>query len=94
MLKKNKFLQNKGLFWKENVDMLRAVSMLTQLGLIMAVSIVIGVVLGLFIDKYFGLKGVFIGIGAIVGIVSGALTDWRLLLRFFDHNNNEKDNDE
>ena len=89
MFHKKKFLQNKDLFWKDNADMLSAVSMLTQLGLVMAIAIIIGVLGGFLLDKYLGYKGVFLAIGTIIGIFSGALTDWRLLVKFFNKNNRE-----
>ena len=65
--------------WKKNNDILRAVSLLGQLGLVMVLSILIFVLFGVWIDKTFGLGGIGVGIGAILGILCGGLVDFKLL---------------
>jgi len=51
----------------------------------MAVCILLFVVLGLYLDKVLGLRGVAISICSLLGIVSGGVCAWKLLARAFDN---------
>lgn len=91
MLKKKNFLHKNQLDWKENNDILKAVSLLSQLGLIMAVAIIVFIFLGFYFDKLFDFKGLGVGIGAILGVVCGGFVDWKLLSSFFEKNHHDTD---
>ena len=60
---------------------LRALALVGQLGLVMALCIAGGVAAGVFIDRRLGGTGAFIVAGVLVGIGSGAYSAYRLLKR-------------
>jgi len=69
---------------KVNKQLLHAVSLLGQLGLIMAVSVLLFVILGYYIDRWLGWSGIAIGICSFLGIICGGAVDWKLLMKYFD----------
>lgn len=87
MSKKKTFLQKNKIYWKDNTELLKAVSMLSQLGLVMVSAIVIGVFSGFAIDRYFNFSGIFLAIGTISGVIAGSFVDWKLLINFFKEKN-------
>jgi F0F1-type ATP synthase assembly protein I len=68
--------------WK-NKEFLSAISLLGQLGLIMASSIVISVFSGFYLDRYFQTRGILMAICTMIGIFSGGIVCYHLLKKFF-----------
>lgn len=65
---------------KEIEEIFYYFSLVTQLGIVVASSIVGGAFLGNFIDKKVGTKGIFLALFIIVGIVAGLLCSYKLLM--------------
>jgi F0F1-type ATP synthase assembly protein I len=72
--------------WKTDTQILRAFSLIGQLGLIMIVSILVFVLLGFYLDKLLGFKGLFIGILSLFGIFCGSFVVYNLLKKIFKKN--------
>ena len=53
--------------------------LISQLGLAMASAIVVGLLLGLFLDKIIGGRGAFTVLGILLGIGAGFFYTYRLL---------------
>jgi len=68
--------------WKKDNEILRAISLLGQLGLVMVASILIFVLLGLWVNKTFGLGSIIIGVCSFLGILCGGIVNFRLLKRW------------
>lgn len=61
----------------KNKEMIRTLALITQLGLSMLTPVLLCVLLGLFLQKQFGLDGMLPLI--ILGILAGCRSCWRLL---------------
>ena len=68
--------------WKKDADVLKSVSLIGQLGLVMAISVIICVVLGLWLDKIFSLNGIMVAVFSFLGVIVGGLTDYKILRKF------------
>jgi F0F1-type ATP synthase assembly protein I len=79
--------------WKKSNEIAAGVHILWQTALIVGGLIILCLILGVLIDYYFGFKGLFLGITALIGVFGGLLLAGKLLLRFFDNENfmNEKE---
>jgi len=56
-------------------------ALVSQLGLVVVLTILAGFVIGLFIDKYFHTSPVFTGIFTFLGIVAGLMNAYQLIMR-------------
>jgi len=63
-----------------------------QLGLTMAGCIIFCFFIGFYLDKWLGLKGPFIIIFTLLGVVGGAVVVYRQIMEVFDNNNNNENN--
>lgn len=80
------FNYKKNRAWAENL------SIVMQIGLTMAGCIVFCFFIGLYLDKWFGTKGIFVTIFIILGVVGGAVTVYRQIVKTLDdQSHNKKD---
>jgi len=56
-------------------------SLVTQLGFVIIASLLVGLAIGLFIDKKLNLKGIFTIIFLIFGIIGGFRSAYKMILR-------------
>lgn len=63
----------------KNKSFLEYLSLLTQLGLVMVISILLGLFTGLFIDRKFNLEGIFTIIFLIFGVIGGFMAAYKLI---------------
>lgn len=57
------------------------VSLVTQLGLIIIITILVGLGIGIFLDKAFGLKGPFTIIFLLIGITAGFINAYKAIMK-------------
>jgi len=69
------FNYKKNRVWAENL------SIVMQIGLTMAGCIVFCFFVGLYIDKWIGTKGIFVTVFTVLGVVGGAITVYRQILK-------------
>jgi len=63
--------------WAENL------AIVTQIGLTMAGCIVFCFFIGLYLDKWIGTRGIFVAIFTVLGIIGGAVTVYRQIVKVF-----------
>lgn len=63
--------------------LLKALSLITQLGLTMVSSIVIFLLIGRWLDNLYETGNLFLIIGVICGILSGMLSNYIILRKFY-----------
>jgi ATP synthase protein I len=83
-----RFNYNKHRPWLENL------SILMQIGLTMAGCIVFCLFIGLYLDRWLEIKGVFVTIFTLLGVVGGAVTVYRQINAILEpksKNRNEED---
>jgi ATP synthase protein I len=73
------FNYKKNRVWAENL------SIVMQVGLTMAGCIVFCFFIGFYLDKWIGTKGIFVTIFTMLGVVGGAVTVYRQILRATDN---------
>ena len=56
-------------------------SLVTQLGLVIIITILVGLGIGLFLDKIFHLKGIFTVVFLLIGIAAGFMNAYREIMR-------------
>jgi ATP synthase protein I len=61
--------------WAENL------AIVMQIGLTMAGCIVFCFFIGLYLDKWIGTKGIFVTIFTVLGVIGGAVTVYRQILK-------------
>ena len=66
-----RFNYNKHRPWLENL------SILMQIGLTMAGCIVFCLFIGLYLDRWLGVKGIFVTIFTLLGVIGGGVTVYR-----------------
>jgi predicted F0F1-ATPase subunit len=64
---------------KNNKNFLDYISLITELGLSVVISILIGLFAGLWLDRKLGLKGVFTVILLIFGVIGGFIAAYKLI---------------
>lgn len=62
---------------KDYKDLMDQLTLVTQLGLTMVGSILLGFAVGYYLDKWLGTKGVFLTIFILLGIIGGGWTVFR-----------------
>ena len=77
------FNYKKNRVWAENL------TIVMQIGLTMAGCIIFCFFLGLYIDKWLGIRGIFVTIFTILGVIGGGITVYRQILEVIEDNNNE-----
>ncbi len=70
-------------------DLLKEMTLVTQLGLTMAGSILLCFAIGYFLDKWLGTRGVFLTIFIILGVLGGGWTVYRQIIQLDEGNNKE-----
>ncbi len=80
--KEKDFMIKNQFVYEDNHEILRALSLLTQLGLVMISSIILFLVIGLFIDRTFNLNNIGLILFIIIGVISGFIADYQLLSKF------------
>jgi ATP synthase protein I len=65
--------------WKDNSDILKHFSLITQLGLVVISALLICFFLGLYIERKFPSGGIWLAGGTILGVLAGGLAAFRLL---------------
>lgn len=61
-----------------------ALSLVTELGLAVAIPIVLGVVVGDYVDKHLGTGGIAVFLGVLFGVISGIYNAYRLIAKVMD----------
>ncbi len=56
-------------------------ALITQVGLTVVFSILIGLLIGIFLDKFFKTKGIFLVLFLIIGIAGGFYSAYKQILR-------------
>jgi len=63
--------------WAENL------AIVMQIGLTMAGCIVFCFFIGLYLDKWIGTRGIFVAIFTVLGVIGGAITVYRQIVKVF-----------
>ncbi len=71
-------------------DIIRALSLLTQVGIIIVVNIGLGFFLGYLLDNLLGTSIIFKVIGLLTGVGSGFYSDYRLIKKTVDDKQEEE----
>ena len=80
------FNYKKNQAWAENL------SIIMQIGLTMAGCIVFCFFVGLYLDKWLGIKGIFVTIFTILGVFGGGVTVYRQIMEVFKDPGNDREN--
>lgn len=72
--------------WAENL------SIIMQIGLTMAGCIVFCFFVGLYLDKWLGIKGIFVTIFTILGVIGGGVTVYRQIMEVIEDKGNDHEN--
>ena len=80
------FNYKKNRVWAENL------TIVMQIGLTMAGCIVFCFFVGLYLDKWIGTRGIFVTIFTILGVIGGAVTVYRQILKVIEDKPKHPDN--
>ena len=80
------FNYKKNRIWAENL------SIIMQIGLTMAGCIVFCFFLGLYIDKWLGIKGIFVTIFTVLGVIGGGVTVYRQIMEVVEDKRDDREN--
>ena len=80
------FNYKKNRVWAENL------SIIMQIGLTMAGCIVFCFFVGLYLDKWLGIKGIFVTIFTILGVIGGGITVYRQIMEVIEDKGNDREN--
>jgi len=72
--------------WSENL------TIVMQIGLTMAGCIVFCFFVGLYLDKWLEIKGIFVTIFTILGVIGGGVTVYRQIMEVFEDKGNDREN--
>lgn len=86
MNKKKIFDYKKNKPWAENMQIVM------QLGLTMAGCIIFCFFVGFYIDKWLGIKGVFVTIFILLGVAGGAVVTYRQIMEIFEDEGDDSQN--
>ena len=78
--------------YRKNRAWAEGLHIVLQIGLTMAGCIIFCFFLGLYIDKWLGIRGIFVTIFTILGVIGGGITVYRQILEVIEDNNNEQKN--
>ena len=79
------FDYKKNRFWAENLHIV------TQIGLTMAGCVVFCFFVGLYIDRWLGIRGIFVTIFTILGVLGGANVIYRQIMEVVSHDTDSND---
>ena len=80
------FNYKKNRAWSENL------TIVMQIGLTMAGCIVFCFFVGLYLDKWLGIKGIFVTIFTILGVIGGGVTVYRQIMEVIEDKGNDREN--
>lgn len=80
------FNYKKNRAWSENL------TIVMQIGLTMAGCIVFCFFVGLYLDKWLGIKGIFVTIFTILGVIGGGITVYRQIMEVIEDKGNDREN--
>lgn len=66
---------------REYKELMEQLTLVTQLGLTMAGSIIFGFAVGYYLDKWLGTRGLFLSVFTILGIIGGGYTVYRQIIK-------------
>jgi len=85
--------KRKGLFdFQTNRAWSEGLTIIMQLGLNMAGSILFCFFIGFYIDKWLSINGIFTTIFTILGIIGGGYTTYRQIMEFTESKDSKKEN--
>ncbi len=67
--------------YKKNSELAENLTIVMQLGLTMAGCIIFCFFIGLYLDRWLGTKGIFVTVFIILGVIGGANTAYRQVLK-------------
>ena len=76
--------------YKKNQVWIENLSIVMQLGLTMVGCITFCFFVGLYIDKFFQIKGIFVTIFIILGVIGGGIVVYRQILEIFEQDKTNK----
>lgn len=79
--------------YKDNTPWMENLQLVMQLGLTMAGCIIFCFFIGYFLDTWTGVKGPFIVIFTILGIIGGGVVVYRQIMEVFDNSRNDNGTD-
>jgi ATP synthase protein I len=79
--------------FKEHAKWIDSMTLVMQLGLTMAGSILLGLAIGYYLDKWLNTKGLFITIFILLGIAGGGYTVYRQIMEATEADENKKGRD-
>lgn len=78
-------MKNKKLFdYKKNRPWMENTQIVMQLGLTMVGCVCFCFFIGFQIDKYFGIRGIFVSVFTILGIIGGGVVVYRQIMEIFE----------
>jgi ATP synthase protein I len=80
------FNYKKNRAWSENL------TIVMQIGLTMAGCIVFCFFVGLYLDRWLEIKGIFVTIFTILGVIGGGVTVYRQIMEVFEDKGNDREN--
>ena len=72
-----------------NIELLKYISLVTQLGLTVISSILIFLVAAIYLEKKFQTDGKLILVGVLIGVVAGVFAAYKLLKKTFEKDDNK-----
>ena len=72
---------------KEWIEISRYLSLITQVGLIMLVSVFIGFFCGIYLDRRFDTGGIFIAVSLIISVLAGFFQIYKFIINLEDKDN-------
>ncbi|HHU60960.1 MAG TPA: AtpZ/AtpI family protein [Natronincola sp.] len=71
-------------------ESLKYLSLITQVGITIAISIITFIFLGVYLDRFFNLRGVFTLLSILVGCVSGIWLAYKLITKSLPKDSEKK----
>jgi len=72
--------------WAENL------TIVMQIGLTMAGCIVFCFFVGLYLDKWLGIRGIFVTIFTVLGVIGGGVTVYRQIMEVIEDKRDDREN--
>ena len=80
------FNYKKNRAWTENL------TIVMQIGLTMAGCIVFCFFVGLYLDKWLGIRGIFVTIFTVLGVIGGGVTVYRQIMEVIEDKRDDREN--
>ena len=80
------FNYKKNRAWAENL------TIVMQIGLTMAGFIVFCFFVGLYLDKWLGIRGIFVTIFTVLGVIGGGVTVYRQIMEVIEDKRDDREN--